>query len=76
MHRGSAGFYCRGDTSECVRHCVTRGDLSCRGYVCAVEVGECESYCFDGELECAEGFACNATNECAAISDFGAPDAG
>jgi hypothetical protein len=58
------GFYCRGDTNECVRKCTSRGDPACEGYLCDVDVGECESYCLDGELACAAGYACTAANEC------------
>jgi hypothetical protein len=65
------GFYCRGDTNECVRKCTSRGDPVCEGYVCDVDVGECESYCLDGELECAAGYACSGTNEC--VPDASAP---
>jgi hypothetical protein len=65
------GFYCRGDTNECVPVCTSRGDPSCGGYVCDLEVGECESYCLDGELACAAGYACNAANEC--LPDSSAP---
>lgn len=70
------GFYCRGDTNECVRQCVTRADPICQGYVCDLEVGECESYCFDTELECAQGFVCGAADECEPIADAGAREAG
>lgn len=70
------GFYCRGDTNECVRVCVTRDDAVCGGYLCDVEVGECESYCFDGELECAPNFVCSATDQCQPAIDAGSDDAG
>jgi hypothetical protein len=58
------GFYCRGDTHECVSKCTSRGAPRCGGYVCELEVGECEPYCREGELECASGYVCNSANEC------------
>jgi hypothetical protein len=60
------GYYCRGDTHECVPTCTTREDPICAGYLCDVETGECESYCFDGELPCATGYTCDADKQCSA----------
>ena len=58
------GFYCRGDSSQCVPRCTSRDDARCSGYVCDLEVGECEPYCRDGELPCASGFTCSTLDEC------------
>jgi len=61
----SDGYYCRADTLRCVERCTSREDPRCEGYVCDVSVGECEPYCRDGQLECANGFVCNSEGECA-----------
>lgn len=60
----ATGYYCRGDTSTCVPRCTHRGDPLCEGYVCDLTVGECESYCAAGELECAAGYRCGAGDLC------------
>jgi hypothetical protein len=60
------GFYCRGDTNECVPRCTSIDDPVCSGYLCDLEVGECEPYCLDGELGCATGYVCTDDYECAA----------
>ena len=39
--------------------------MVCAGYLCDLEVGECEPYCLEGELECAAGYVCNDASECA-----------
>ena len=57
------GFYCRGNDSECVPHCTEREDPLCEGYLCNVEVGECEAIC-DDDLPCADGFTCGAGSMC------------
>lgn len=62
----TSGFYCRGDTGQCVRKCASRGDPVCGGYVCDVASGECEPYCRAGELECAPGYVCTAGLVCVA----------
>jgi hypothetical protein len=59
----AAGFYCRGDTNECVPQCTRRGDPICDGYVCDLGSAECEPYCLDGELGCAAGYVCD-TDRC------------
>lgn len=58
------GFYCRGDTKQCVRKCTSRDDAVCGGYVCDLAVGECEPYCYEGELACATGYSCTADMSC------------
>lgn len=60
------GFYCRGDTSECVPRCTTREDAVCEGFVCDLDVNECEPICAPGTIECAEGYTCNAAQVCVA----------
>jgi len=58
------GFYCRGDTKQCVHRCTSTDDARCGGYVCDVEVGECEPICYLGEIECATGYECSAAMTC------------
>ena len=58
------GFYCRGDTGQCVKKCTSRDDVVCRGYACDVLSAECEPYCLAGEIECALGYACTTAMTC------------
>jgi hypothetical protein len=60
----AAGFYCRGDSMRCVPSCREREDPVCDGFVCDLTVGECESVCLAGAVECAAGFACGADGLC------------
>lgn len=60
----SDGFYCRADLNTCVPQCTRPGDPMCAGFVCDTAVGECESYCLDGELACAAGYTCEAGSQC------------
>jgi hypothetical protein len=57
------GYYCRGNDSQCVPRCTEREDPLCEGYLCDVEVGECEQICDDG-LACAAGYDCDANGHC------------
>lgn len=67
----AAGYYCRGDTNECVPRCTSRTDPVCAGYVCDTDVGECEPICVNGQLPCAAGYACLASETC--VPDVQAP---
>lgn len=58
------GFYCRADVNTCVPRCTRAGDPVCEGFRCDVVVGECESYCLDGELGCAAGYTCASGSQC------------
>jgi len=57
------GYYCRGNDNECVPHCGEPDDPLCEGYLCNVEVGECEQIC-DDQLFCATGYECDANGHC------------
>ena len=57
------GYYCRGNDSECVPHCTELDDPLCEGYLCNLEVGECEAIC-DDQLPCADGYQCDRNQQC------------
>jgi hypothetical protein len=57
------GFYCRGNDSECFPNCTEENDPLCEGYICNLEVGECEQICGHG-IPCAEGFTCDPDEQC------------
>ncbi len=57
------GYYCRGNDNQCVPHCSEPEDPLCEGYLCNVEVGECEQICGDG-LGCAAGHDCDDNGHC------------
>lgn len=57
------GYYCRGNDNQCVPHCSEPDDPLCQGYLCNVEVGECEQICDDG-IPCAAGYDCDRNGHC------------